>query len=94
VKVDSAVQEDARQALAEMQRYLADEIAPMMAVDAASALLRMPPKYGAAAIQHWLEEQLRAISTTRSRSSICSPNSISSTSRRWTDTWPDCHGSC
>jgi hypothetical protein len=32
----------------------------MMAVDAASALLRMPPKYGAAAIQHWLEEQLRA----------------------------------
>ena len=60
MKVDSAVQEDARQALLEMQRYLADEIAPMMAVDAASALLRMPPKYGAAAIQHWLEEQLRA----------------------------------
>jgi hypothetical protein len=60
VKVDSAVQEDARQALLEMQRYLADEIAPMMAVDAASTLLRMPPKYGAAAIQHWLEEQLRA----------------------------------
>jgi hypothetical protein len=60
VKVDSAVQEDARQALLEMQRYLADEIAPMMAVDAASALLRMPPKYGAAAIQHWLEDQLRS----------------------------------
>ena len=49
-----------RQALLDMQRYLADEIAPMMAVDAAAALLRLPPKYGATAVQHWLEAQLSA----------------------------------
>lgn len=51
---------DSRHALLDMQRYLADEIAPMMAVDAAKTLLRMPPKYGALAIQHWLEGQLSA----------------------------------
>jgi len=50
----------ARHALLDMQRYLADEIAPMMAVDSAKTLLRMPPKYGALAIQHWLEGQLAA----------------------------------
>ena len=49
-----------RQAVQEIQRYLADEIAPLMAADAARKLLRLPPKYGAAAIEHWLEAQLSA----------------------------------
>jgi hypothetical protein len=57
---ETAVPEASRRALADIQRYLADEIAPMMAVDAASALVRMPPQYGAAAIGQWLEGQLRA----------------------------------
>ena len=60
MKTDVATQAVAQQALHDIQRYLADEIAPMMAADAAETLLRMPPKVGAAAIEHWLEEQLRA----------------------------------
>jgi hypothetical protein len=52
--------EATRQALVDMQRYLADEIAPMMAVDAASTLLGLPPNYGATAVHHWLEAQLSA----------------------------------
>ena len=52
--------EATRQALLDMQRYLADEIAPMMAVDAATTLLRLPPDYGATVVQHWLEAQLSA----------------------------------
>ena len=50
----------AREAMLDLQRYLADELAPMMAVDAVKILLRMPPKHGALAIQHWLEGQLSA----------------------------------
>jgi len=60
VKTDVATQAVAQQAMQDIQRYLADEIAPLMAVDAAETLLRMPPKCGAAAIEHWLEAQLRA----------------------------------
>jgi len=56
----TTTQDKARQALLDIQRYLADEIAPLMAVDAAKTLLRMPPKYGAVAIEHWLESQLSA----------------------------------
>ena len=52
--------EAVREALLDIQRYLADEIAPLMAVDAARVLLRMPPKFGAVAIEHWLEGQLSA----------------------------------
>lgn len=52
--------EAARQALLDIQRYLADEIAPLMAVDAARELLRLPAKYGAVAIEHWLQGQLSA----------------------------------
>jgi hypothetical protein len=52
--------EAAREALLETQRYLADEIAPMMAVEAIETLLRMPSEYGALAIKHWLEGQLSA----------------------------------
>jgi hypothetical protein len=52
--------EATRQALYDIQRYLADEIAPMMAVDAAATLLTLPPNYGATAVHHWLEGQLSA----------------------------------
>lgn len=60
--------ESGRQALVDIQRYLADEIAPLMAIDAARTLAGMEPKYGAAAIQQWLENQLavpdRAVSVS------------------------------
>jgi len=55
-----ASKDAAREAMLDLQRYLADELAPMMAVDAAKILLRVSPEYGALAIQHWLEGQLAA----------------------------------
>jgi hypothetical protein len=56
---NAAAQEDAKRAMIEVQRYLADEIAPMMAADAAAVLVRMPPKYGAVVVRSWIEAQLR-----------------------------------
>jgi hypothetical protein len=47
-----------RQALSEFERYLVDEIAPLMVVDAVQAMLHMPPEYGAAVIERWLQGQL------------------------------------
>ncbi len=60
MSADGANQAVAREALQEIQRYLADQLAPMMVVDAANVLLRMPPKVGAAAIRQWVESQLSA----------------------------------
>ncbi len=60
VSSDTTAQEAAKRAMIEVQRYLADEIAPMMAADAADVLLRMPPKYGAIVLRSWIEAQLSA----------------------------------
>lgn len=57
MKVDTATA-DAREALLDFQRYLADEIAPMMAAHAAKVLMGMPPNYGVEAIERWLQSQL------------------------------------
>ena len=57
---DTTAQDAAKRALIEVQRYLADEIAPMMAAEAAGVLVRMPPKYGAAVLRNWIEAQLQA----------------------------------
>jgi hypothetical protein len=60
LKTEGTTQELPRQSLNDIQRYLADEVAPMMARDAAAELVRLPPKFGAVAIEQWLEGQLRA----------------------------------
>ena len=60
MSAQTTAQETARQALLDIQRYLADEIPPLMAVDAAEVLLCMPPKYGAAAIRSWIEGQIKS----------------------------------
>lgn len=60
MSVGGTTTEATREALVEIQRYLADEIAPLMAVDAARALLRMPTEHGALVIERWLEAQLSA----------------------------------
>ncbi len=55
---DAAAQDAAKRALHEVRRYLADEIAPMMAADSVGMLLRLPPEHGAAIVREWLEAQL------------------------------------
>ena len=46
-----------REALFELQRYLSDEIAPLMVVEAVDLLVRQPPDLTATEIQNWTAEQ-------------------------------------
>ncbi len=48
-----------KQARCELQQYLCDQLAPLMALDAVDALLDRPPEVTAAAIQEWLESQFQ-----------------------------------
>ncbi len=48
---------DIREALFELQRYLSDQVAPLMVVDEVAVLLRHPPELTAAEIQNWTAEQ-------------------------------------
>lgn len=52
--------ESARQAFGELQRYLADEIPPLTAAEAAEVVVRLPAKYGAEIVRRWVETQLTA----------------------------------
>jgi hypothetical protein len=49
-----------RQALYDLQRYLSDQLAPMMVADAVELLLRCPPELVANEIQGWVDAQFRA----------------------------------
>lgn len=60
MSADTRTPESVRQAFAEMQRYLADEIAPLMAAEAAEVIVALPAKVGAEIIWRWLETQLTA----------------------------------
>ena len=46
-----------REALFELQRYLSDEIAPLMVVETVDLLVRQPPELTASEIQNWTAEQ-------------------------------------
>jgi uncharacterized protein DUF4388 len=46
-----------RSALYELQRYLSDETAPMMAADSVELLLKMPPAIVASGVQGWVTAQ-------------------------------------
>jgi len=48
---------DIREALFELQRYLSDQLAPLMVVDAIDTLVRCPPELTATEIQSWTAEQ-------------------------------------
>jgi len=48
---------DIREALYELQRYLSDQIAPLMVVEAADVLVRHAPDLTASEIQRWTAEQ-------------------------------------
>jgi Domain of unknown function (DUF4388) len=48
-----------REAVYEFQRYLSDDLAPMMAVDAVEMLLQIPAPYMASTIQAWIGGQFR-----------------------------------
>jgi hypothetical protein len=51
---------DIRQAAAELQRYLSDDIAPMMAVEYFEELIPHPPEITAKIIAHWVQAQHHA----------------------------------
>jgi len=51
---------DIRQAAEELQRYLSDDIAPMMAVEYFEALIPHPPEITAKIIAHWIQTQHHA----------------------------------
>src|SRR5262245_34759199 len=51
---------DIRQAADELQRYLSDEIAPMMAVEYFEELLPHPPEITAKIIAQWIQSQNHA----------------------------------
>jgi len=46
-----------REALFELQRYLSDQVAPLMVVDAVDVLIRHPPELTVSEIQNWTAEQ-------------------------------------
>ena len=48
---------EVREALFELQRYLSDEIAPLMVVETVDLLVRHPPELTSAEIQNWTAEQ-------------------------------------
>ncbi len=48
-----------REAVYEFHRYLSDDLAPMMAVDAVEMLLQIPAPYMASTIQSWIGGQFR-----------------------------------
>lgn len=48
-----------RQALEELQRYLSDQLAPMMVLDSITMLLERPPELAAVQIQAWTTAQYR-----------------------------------
>src|SRR5580765_6528292 len=48
------------QAAGELQRYLSDEIAPMMAVEFFEQLMPHPPEVTARVIAHWVQSQRQA----------------------------------
>jgi hypothetical protein len=49
-----------RQALFDLQRYLSDQLAPMMVTDAVELLLHCPPQLVANEIQGWVDAQFRS----------------------------------
>ena len=51
---------DIRQAAEELQRYLSDDIAPMMAVEYFEELVPHPPEITAKIIAHWIQSQHHA----------------------------------
>src|SRR5207247_9302613 len=48
---------EVRESLFELQRYLSDQIAPLMVHDSIEVLLRLPPELAANEIQAWSAEQ-------------------------------------
>lgn len=56
---ETAVRSDVLQALFDLQRYLSDQVAPMMMVEAVELLLDQPPALVAAEIQGWAAAQYR-----------------------------------
>lgn len=56
---DDRTQAAVRQAASELQRYLSDDIAPLMAADALHDLVPHPPEIAARAIAQWIQAQFR-----------------------------------
>jgi hypothetical protein len=54
---DQKVQEIVREALVELQRYLSDDLAPMMVADSFELLMRYPPELVANEIEGWVGAQ-------------------------------------
>jgi hypothetical protein len=59
-----------RQAAEELQRYLSDEIAPMMAVEYFEQLVPHPPEITAKVIAHWIQSQHRGPGDTVTTSDL------------------------
>jgi vacuolar-type H+-ATPase subunit E/Vma4 len=56
---EQTVQQAVREALVEMQRYLSDQLAPMMVADSIDLLMRYPPELAAAEIEGWIGAQTK-----------------------------------
>jgi hypothetical protein len=54
---ETARRQEALDALTELQRYLADEVAPLMVTDSMELLVKLAPEHSAAAVKGWLEAQ-------------------------------------
>lgn len=54
-----AMKPEVRAALNDFQRYLSDQIAPLMALDAIETVIRQPPEVAAAEIHAWTSTQFR-----------------------------------
>lgn len=60
---EQTVQHAVREALVEMQRYLSDQLAPMMVADSIELLMRYPPELAAAEIEGWVGAQTKGPSS-------------------------------
>ncbi|MDH3786446.1 MAG: hypothetical protein OEV00_14120, partial [Acidobacteriota bacterium] len=56
----ATIDRDSREALDEFRRYLSDEIAPLMVLDAMEHLLTSPPQLVANMIRNWIDGQIHA----------------------------------
>ncbi len=61
-------EEEVREALWDLGRYLSDELAPLMAADAVGTLLACPPELTAKAVNDWTFAQNRGVATQLSYS--------------------------
>ena len=56
---EGALSGEIREAIEELQAYLSDQVAPLLAVDSVHVLLAQPPELGAEIVRSWVSGQLR-----------------------------------